>query len=241
MKEAVKQQVRKRLATSNWESKRTLDPEYPREEAKLGGKKALEAHHLRSSFSLAALPPPVPEPHLRKDIQVSPDNTLAQTVSPASPRPFPQAYCLVRAHRYLQTNHSSVPYLPGSSYQPEKSRPVRPQRHMKSSIPYLCDDGYEPRYQPKNPDYRSFPIWLRDGASEGRAGFPKMSKAKNQSLSSQIFNPPAENDPEVRRLSHMSTQLYRESRTEQALCPTRKAKPAQVTDQFSRSFAIGNS
>jgi len=196
---------------------------------------------LRSSFSLAALPPPVPEPHTRKDIQVSADNTLALTVPPASPHPPPQAYFLARAHRYLQTNHSSVPYLPGSSYQSEKPKPVRPQRHMRSSIPYLCDDGYEPRYQPKNPDYRSFPIWLRDGPSEGRTGFAKVSKAKNKSLSSQIFNPPAEGEAEIRRPSHMSTVLYGESRTEQALCPTRKAKPRQVTDQFSRSFNIANS
>lgn len=246
MKEAARQQVsvvaRKRLdRSSNGDSKRTLNPEYQREESKLDRKKVLEAHHLHSSFSLAAVPLPEPQPHIRKDIQVSADNTLANTLTPPSPRLPLQAYSPHSAHRYHQTNNSSVPYLPGSTYQPEKPKPVRPQRHMKSSIPYLCDDGYEPRYQPRNPEYKSFPIWLRDGPSEGNAGAPRLSKAKNKSLSSQVFNLPPESEPEVRRQSHMSSVIYGESNVEQSLCPTRKPKPRQVTDQFSHSFAIANS
>lgn len=244
MKEAARQLVstvaRKRIdRSSHEESKRTLNPEYQKEEGKLDRKKVLEAHHLRSSFSLAASPLPEPQPHIRKDIQVSVENTLANTLPPPSPRPPIQAYSPHSAHRYHQTNSSSVPYLPGSSYQPEKPKPVRPQRHMKSSIPYLCDDGFEPRYQPKNPDYKSFPIWLRDGPSEASA--PRLSKAKYKSLSSQVFNLPAESSAEVRRQSHMSSVIYGESKAEQSMCPTRKAKPRQVTDQFSRSFAIANS
>lgn len=230
-----------RKTWKNADSRRTLDPDFAREEPKLDRKKRLEQHHLRSSFSLAEIPPPVQPPHIRKDIQVSSDNTLARQTDPLSSQPPYRAYCLCSAHRYSQTNSSSVPYLPGSRDAPEPSRPAHRQNHMKSSIPYLSDDGYEPRYEPRNPQYQSFPIWLRDGQAEAARSMPRLSKAKSSSMNSSIFNPPAENNAGNRRLSNMTSAMQRESKAEQPLCPTRHPKPAQVTDQFSRSFTIANS
>ncbi len=92
MKEAARQQVsvvaRKRLdRSSNGDSKRTLNPEYQREESKLDRKKVLEAHHLHSSFSLAAVPLPDPlpaflskrTPHTAPIVTVRPTTVLSPT------------------------------------------------------------------------------------------------------------------------------------------------------------------
>ena len=109
-------------------------------------------------------------------------------------------------------------------------------RHLVSSIPYLSNDGRESKYEPKDPEYRSVPIWMKE--AEERNSRKKASGAKSESLKSNFFNPTATVSGTPQHLSKVSSSFLHECLTETPMFLSRKPKPANVLDPFASSFEL---
>lgn len=128
-----------------------------------------------------------------------------------------------------------MPYLPGSKPVPVAVARPRAIRHLQSSIPYLSNDGHEPRFQPKDPNYQSQPIWLRE--ADELHSRKRLTHAKKESLASSVFDAGRQQQTQFRPLKVAAANLE-ESSAERPMFNPRKPKPGNVRSAFLSSFEL---